>query len=205
MMKNATATKPDGPRAAAYGIKDSDGPGALHPLGRNEHAALPFQAFDAVALLRHAVEIVRSGIGSSPTVMDFVSDRESLPVLSDAALLESMAVYLLSNAAQNTDRGRITLILNAGPSLLRITVTDTGRGMTEERKRSIFSTAAKDLMPSRADYGLVIIRRLIDLSGGALEIASRPGEGTIIQIILPVLICDRPTVPSRRAPATATA
>jgi signal transduction histidine kinase len=123
--------------------------------------------------------------------MDFVSDRESLHIQSDAAMLGSIAVYLLSSAVQNTDRGRIALILNTEASLIRITVTDTGCGI---QKHMVAFRAQDGDGPSDGESGLVIARRLLELSGGTLDVASKAGEGAIIQVTLPV----EPTSRSRR-------
>jgi two-component system sensor histidine kinase PilS (NtrC family) len=70
--------------------------------------------------------------------------------------------------------------------MLEVKVTDTGIGMDEESVARIFepyfSTKA-----AGTGLGLTIAKRNVELNGGAITIASRPGQGTTVTMTVPVL------------------
>jgi two-component system sensor histidine kinase/response regulator len=70
-----------------------------------------------------------------------------------------------------------------------IIITDKGRGMSAEQIKSIGAYMQFDRMiyeQQGAGLGLAIIRRIVDIHQGILEIQSTPGEGTSVLIHLPV-------------------
>jgi signal transduction histidine kinase len=79
----------------------------------------------------------------------------------------------------------------AGTTLLTIKVTDTGIGMdVEQMSRLCRPFAQADDSTSRrfggSGLGLVLCKHFVDLMGGALMLNSRPGQGTWVQVVLPL-------------------
>lgn len=114
-----------------------------------------------------------------------------LPLLNvDADRLSQILFNLLHNSLKFTDHGVITLkAAPSGDAMVRISVTDTGRGMD---LKSLL-TAFKDY--SRSDdaagdegygLGLGVVEHLVELHGGALEVESAPEAGTTIAFTMPV-------------------
>ncbi len=100
--------------------------------------------------------------------------------------------HLLGNALKFTPRGAITLELApSAPDRLRVTVADTGIGMSAEQLDRVwlpFEQALGGLdrpHPGRG-LGLTIVRSLVSMMGGELSVDSAPGRGTRIAMDLPL-------------------
>lgn len=116
---------------------------------------------------------------------------ERLPLFADARALRQVAVNLLSNAVKFTPTEG-TISLSAGmdaQGAVEFAVGDTGLGMSAEeirRVREPFKGSSDGLWGERGSgLGLPIVRALVELHGGEVEIASEMGEGTIVRVRLP--------------------
>jgi signal transduction histidine kinase len=149
------------------------------------------ERFDVVALLHEVAQTARLIVGNKPVrVMD-----ASFPcphfILSDRAKIRLIMTELAGNAARFTERGRVALILNKDVDRIRLTVTDTGTGMSEEQVRAY--GASTDRVPERISAGpsvtgrgLNLVVNLVALLKGGISISSRLGEGTIVEVALPL-------------------
>jgi signal transduction histidine kinase/DNA-binding response OmpR family regulator len=109
-------------------------------------------------------------------------------LVGDALRLRQVLINLVGNALKFTDRGEISVhierLAEAGQSLtLRLTVTDTGIGMSQEQVARIFAafTQADSSITRRfggTGLGLSICRRLVELMGGDISVHSEPGQGS---------------------------
>ncbi len=150
-----------------------------------------YEQFDVVALLYEVAQTARRIVGDKPVrVMD-----ASFPcphfVLSDRAKIHLIMTELAGNAAKFTERGRVALILNKDVDRINLTVTDTGAGMTEQQV-SAFSVLSDQLKerraagPSMRGRGFHLVLNLVALLKGSISISSKLGEGTIVQVSLPL-------------------
>jgi signal transduction histidine kinase len=149
------------------------------------------ERFDVVALLHEVAQTARLIAGDKPVrVMD-----ASLPcphfILSDRAKIRLIMTEIAGNAAKFTERGRVALILNKDVDRIWLTVTDTGMGMTEEQVRAF--SASSDRIQERtvngtsmAGRGLNLVMNLVALLKGGISISSKLGEGTIVEVSLPL-------------------
>jgi len=103
-------------------------------------------------------------------------------------------VNLLANAVKFTDEGgAITLRARPGSDgAVIFEVEDTGIGIPEHELPRIFEPFRQvDGGDERAfggvGLGLSLVRRLVDLLGGVLEVESRLGEGSLFRVTLPSL------------------
>jgi signal transduction histidine kinase len=125
-----------------------------------------------------------------------------LPRLTaDPAKLTQILVNLLSNAIKFTPRGgKVRLKIErrlAGGIAFR--VEDTGIGMSAEQipiALEPFGQVDSGLARkyNGVGLGLPLTKRLVEMHGGTIEIASRPGQGTKVSFVIPEerLIDDRP-------------
>jgi PAS domain S-box-containing protein len=133
------------------------------------------------------------------------------PLLAvDPLRLGQILNNFLSNAIKFTERGGVEVrveLLGRGAETehLRFTVRDTGVGMTPQQLARLFQPFAQADAATSALYGgtglgLVIARRLAELMGGSVEIASEPGRGTTLTLLLSMEICDAavPALPAAR-------
>ncbi len=118
---------------------------------------------------------------------------DGLRVLGDATRLRQMLLNLASNAVKyNRPQGRVRIDAEAdcGDGLARITVTDTGPGLTREEAARIFRPFER---LARGDgvgaeglgLGLSIAQGLAQAMGGSIIVDSEPGRGTTFTVHLP--------------------
>ncbi|KAJ5902215.1 hypothetical protein N7495_002743 [Penicillium taxi] len=107
--------------------------------------------------------------------------------------LRRIIMNIVSNALKYTSEGRITIKLDAKESsettdtdIVTLTVTDTGKGISEEFLRSGIFTPflQEDSLVSGSGLGLSIVRSLIRSLGGTINIQSQLGKGTIVKVML---------------------
>ena len=149
------------------------------------------EEFDLAALLRETIQSTRMIIGDKPVKIMDVASHLPFIVHADRNRVSLIMTGLLNNAAKFTHRGRITVIITKDEDLLRITIADTGIGMTEHQisaylplAPSAVNSESKGTVPS-AGRGLRAIRGLVSLLGGSMNLSSKPGEGTIVEVLLP--------------------
>ena len=115
-----------------------------------------------------------------------------MSIIGDEDRLRQVALNLLSNAVKFTPaKGRVALAAELDEkAALRITVSDTGIGMTAgeiecalETFRQVDNSFMKRF--EGTGLGLPLARKFTELHGGALSIESRPGEGTTVLVRLP--------------------
>jgi signal transduction histidine kinase len=126
--------------------------------------------------------------------IDFATEIEgSLPtVIGDPTKLVQILVNLLTNAIKFSEPGgRVRLKVEQAPHQgLTLSVEDTGIGMSaDEIAIALEPFGQIDAGLTRkhdgVGLGLPLTKRLIELHGGAMEIKSKPGKGTIVTVRLP--------------------
>jgi PAS domain S-box-containing protein len=124
----------------------------------------------------------------------------SLGVCSDIALVERTLRNLIENALRYTERGGVVLGCRRRAGEVRIDVVDSGVGIAEQHLASIFEEFFQVDNDARErtkglGLGLSIVKRLVDLIGGRLEVRSQPGRGSRFSLFLPAA-----DLPARLAP-----
>jgi signal transduction histidine kinase/ActR/RegA family two-component response regulator len=144
--------------------------------------------FDPAALLGGALERVRGAAEAKGlTVALDLPTLAPPPVVGDADLLAKMLAQLLGNALKFTERGGVSLRLEAdagdAASELTVSVIDTGPGLDAATQGRLFRrfTQGDDGVSKRVaggGIGLAICRELADLMDGDVGVESTPGEGS---------------------------
>jgi PAS domain S-box-containing protein len=108
-------------------------------------------------------------------------------LLGDPGRLRQILINLLSNAVKFTDSGNVSVIAVleeriGGDALIRISVTDTGIGMSKQVREKLFQpfTQADGSVTRRfggTGLGLSIAKRLVEFMHGSIGIESKEGEG----------------------------
>lgn len=108
------------------------------------------------------------------------------PVLCDAARTTQVLVNLVSNAAQHTRDGTITVSARAEGNMVRVTVADTGDGIAPERMATLFERYGTKKAPGETGtgLGLYISKHIVEAQGGTLTIESEAGKGTTASFTL---------------------
>ena len=126
-------------------------------------------------------------------------------LIGDSMRVNQILLNLLSNALNFTPRdGKIRfdvaqLPYKKGLIKLRFTVSDTGRGMSEEFLKKIylpFEQENLDGVPRLVSTGLgmAITKNLVTLLGGTISVKSRLGEGSVFIVELPFELANKHSV-----------
>ncbi len=113
-------------------------------------------------------------------------------VIADQRAIQQVLINLVGNAIKFTESGGVvTVDAEASGADLRLTVSDTGIGIAGDKLEML----GQPFMQIQNDFtrryegtglGLSLVKGLVALHGGAFTIASRPGEGTVITVTLPM-------------------
>ncbi len=156
--------------------------------------SLAMEAVDLAILVQECVQTVQPLAEKNGNSLTW--DCESgLPVFQgDATKLRQALFNLLSNACKFTELGSVELHAAAfqreGCPWIRIIVRDTGIGMTEAQQERIFQefTQAEEHTSRRyggTGLGLALSRKLCQLMGGDIEVASQLGKGATFTLEIP--------------------
>lgn len=112
------------------------------------------------------------------------------PVVADERSMRQIVLNLVSNAIKFTDAGGQVIVSTAmtdrGEVAFR--VRDTGIGMTPEEVEAAlepFRQLATSRKRGGTGLGLPLTKALVEANRGALQIASQPSEGTLVEVIFP--------------------
>ena len=126
--------------------------------------------------------------------LDFIINIEdNLPPLlyGDENRIGQIIINFLSNAIKFTDQGSITLSVKYRDNRLKISVKDTGIGISRENQEKIFSPFTQAPSPAKrhisgTGLGLAISKKLANLMGGEIYVKSSPGKGSTFTVEIPL-------------------
>ena len=155
-------------------------------------------------------------------------DKKLPAVLGSVVQIRQVVMNLVTNASEaiGSKEGVIHLstslvvrepgsAVNEAPELapgdyVRLEVSDTGCGMTEEVRDKIFDPFFTTKFPGRG-LGLAIVRGIVRAHGGAADLVSAPGHGATFQVLLPCtsmrpskILKAKAASPAKRASGTGT-
>ncbi|MDQ2907454.1 MAG: ATP-binding protein [Chloroflexota bacterium] len=114
-------------------------------------------------------------------------------VQADSERIVQVLSNLLSNAHKYTPQGgRIDLTVETTGTMARISVTDTGIGLSVDEQAQLFTRfyRAQNTMSQTVNgtgLGLTIARTLVELHGGEITLTSTPGQGSTFSFTLPLV------------------
>ena len=130
-------------------------------------------------------------------------------VHADRVRLKQVLINLLTNAIKyNRAGGRVIVdCVWTSPGRVRISVEDTGEGLSPEKLSQLFQSFNRLGQESGSEegtgIGLVMSKRLVELMGGMIGVHSTPGQGSVFWIemgLLPDLDAPAGRVAAARAP-----
>ena len=141
------------------------------------------RSVDLVPVMEAAIAALRLEADAKGIRVDAALEASVGPVEGDPERLQQVVWNLLSNAIKFTPQGgRVAITLERQDGRARIAVSDTGEGIRADFLPHVFD-AFRQAHAARATkrhgglgLGLTIVRRLVELHGGAVE-ARSPGEG----------------------------
>jgi signal transduction histidine kinase len=152
-------------------------------------AASPF----AVGAVLDEVRAILAPVAEEKGLAFVVTGEVAGARVGRAVALQRVLLNLATNALKFTPSGRVTVRAEAlDDDRVRFEVADTGPGIPAGVQAQLFETfrerqGARTPVFSSAGLGLAICQRLVVAQGGALAVASAPGEGTrfTFELVLP--------------------
>jgi PAS domain S-box-containing protein len=191
----AKSELPDSHPAKQYLSRIEDvGEQAAHLAGQlltfSKERPREVRAIDLNAVMTQTLKLVKSVIPAQIEV-ETVLDPALPTVLGDENQLKQVVMNLCLNARDAMDPGgRLTIHTDLaapanpdGKSWVHLSIQDTGCGMPEEVRARVFepffSTKERG-----TGLGLAVVQRIIEESGGLIDVCSKPGEGTRFDVWL---------------------
>ncbi|HUP22626.1 MAG TPA: PAS domain S-box protein [Thermoanaerobaculia bacterium] len=179
----------DSLRRAAYEIRASAERGAAlsrRLLAFGKRRPMAVERLDLNVLLGGMAAMLERLIGAN-IKLELVPAPHEVPVVADPGLLEQVVVNLVLNAVDAiTGSGRISVTVRLDdPDGVVLLVRDTGCGMSEEVQRRIFDPFFTTKPGKGSGLGLSTVYGIVEQSGGAIRVDSRPGAGSTFSVFLP--------------------
>jgi len=121
-----------------------------------------------------------------------INVHENPQILIDSLKLKQITVNLISNAVKYTANGTIKVHVEEilEPTLqLKITVSDTGKGIPQEKVETLFESFTRVEKNSSGiegtGLGLFVVKGLVELLGGIIDIQTEENKGTEITFSIP--------------------
>jgi PAS domain S-box-containing protein len=148
----------------------------------HEPVGLAALAADAIDEIRAAAE--ERGLAVT------LDAPEEVEITADARSVRLILLHLLTNALKFTDRGTVSVVVRQDGDTAILRVSDTGIGIDERDQRRLFDDFVQlrqrgGRLPAGTGLGLALVRRLVDLSGGTIDVESTEGVGSTFTVRLP--------------------
>lgn len=116
-------------------------------------------------------------------------ELEACTIIANQELLQQVWINLLSNAIKFTaEGGRIGVQLTGNPVKANVAIRDNGIGMNQEVVKHVFDKFyQRDNSRASEGYGLglSLVKSIVSLHNGSIDVESVPGEGSIFSVTLP--------------------
>jgi len=147
---------------------------------------LQVDEYDIGKIVRSAVFGMEEELKERGVTVDI--DDVGLPstAVVDGVRIKQVVSNILKNAVEAVPAGRgiVTIRVEGGDGIVRLSVSDNGAGMdTEEREKifqPFFTTKAQGV-----GLGMSIVKRLVEMHGGVVRVESESGRGTVVSVTVP--------------------
>ena len=160
-------------------------------LSRIEAGSMPLALAptEVASVMQEASALIQNQVKEAGLQLQLTLPEGDLHAMVDPVRLRQILVNLLSNAIKyNRPQGRIMMSAMTVSGQVLISVSDTGRGMNDEQQTHLFEPfnrlGAERTSIEGTGIGLVIVKRLVELMQGQIEVSSTPDIGTQFRIRL---------------------
>ncbi len=150
------------------------------------------ERFDAAKVVEEACIAISPLATQGGIQVEYPSAGRPAPVDLDRQKLKQVLLNLLSNAVKFTPTGGRVAIVHAvsADGFLEVSVEDSGIGIEPEHLGQLFVEFQQiDSGTSRryggTGLGLALVKRIVELQGGAIGVQSQPGRGSVFTVRLP--------------------
>jgi signal transduction histidine kinase len=147
--------------------------------------------FDLPGAVESATMLVRERAGRHGIALELAVDERLGDFVGDERKVRQVLLNLLSNAVKFTpEGGRVEVGARLAEGSVEIAVSDTGVGIAPEDQEAIFEEFRQVGSATRkregTGLGLTLTKKLVELHGGKIWVASELGKGSTFTFTLPV-------------------
>lgn len=151
---------------------------------------MTFDEVDIEKLIRSVMSTVVGLIKDKPVRLEEEIEENLPPVKADSMRIRQVLINFFSNAAKFTEEGVIKVMAKSKGGVVRVSVTDSGPGISEEDREKLFQAFSQvDASATRATggsgLGLSISKELVTMHDGDIGMESKVGEGSTFYFTLP--------------------
>jgi len=152
---------------------------------------LNLQPVKVAYLLDEVVALFEPLVSRNNNILLVNEVTRNMTTYADKAKLRQVIINLLSNANKFTKNGQITLSAIQTQTEIRISVSDTGVGISEEFLPNLFKPFRQEEGDLSRKYqgtglGLAISKSFVEMMGGRITVDTAVGEGTTFDIFVPI-------------------
>ena len=122
--------------------------------------------------------------------LDFDADLVPAEYTGSEGLLKEVWLNLLDNAAKfSPEGGTVAVNLRKAKNALMVSVTDQGEGMSADTQAHIFEQFYQGDTSHTTQgngLGLAMVKKVLELHGGSIQVNSAPGQGSCFTVTLPI-------------------
>jgi signal transduction histidine kinase len=155
-----------------------------------EQKPLSFEPLDFEALLAEIAYELKEALNERKVTLDYKILGKQQPFAGDKVRLHTILHNIISNSIQYVDekkeRHEIKVEVKDLPRLAKLKIEDNGSGIDPHLQDKVFDMFFRgDERSKGAGLGLYIVKQIIEQLQGKIELKSKPGEGTSIEIEIP--------------------
>ena len=153
-----------------------------------KHSQFVFRPVQVADLCTQVLEQLENMAQARRVAVNFLQEENLPAVCGDAERLQEAIYYLVHNAIKfNKIGGAVEVSCDRQDNSIRVTVSDTGVGIPNERLPGIWDGwSAATQWQGRPGMGLALAKFIVQAHGGRVAAASQYGTGTVFSFFLPV-------------------
>lgn len=175
--------------------------------GKVELEHVPFDLRNVIHRIVHSHSFQANEKGLKVTCVIDEAIPETL--IGDSLRIGQIVNNLVSNAIKFTDKGFVRISISReftqeNQTDIRFVFEDTGIGIAENKRKSIFEAFTQASSSTSRKYGgtglgLAIVKRLVELFGGEIEVGSRKNGGSVFEFTIPFEFIDSRKLEAEKA------
>lgn len=149
------------------------------------HIQLHYEWFNLSELIQRSIAESKRHVPKGVRLID-KSPKGCFLIEHDAMRIKQILNNLISNALKNTTQGYVSISYKVSEDGVKISVTDTGCGIPEDKREKIFDRFEKvDSFRQGAGLGLSICKSIVEKMNGQIKVDSTVGKGSTFTVELP--------------------
>ena len=158
-------------------------------LLEGEDVKLELSEFSLIGQLRRVIDTQNSLAQGKDIEIEFTCPKHDVLIEADESRLEQVWINLINNAIKYTqDHGVVMIDIKKASSYVEVTISDTGVGMSKEAMAHIFERFYRQDKSRSIEgngLGLSIVKRIVDLHNGNIDVVSREDGGSRFIVKIP--------------------